>query len=75
MIEHPVPYEYDGKAYEGMLVYDDSVSEKRPAIFMQPDWLGVCGHTTGMAAERKSLARRRSARPRTWRTSWTRLSS
>ena len=51
MIEHPVPYEYDGKAYEGMLVYDDSVSEKRPAIFMQPDWLGVCGHTTGMAAE------------------------
>lgn len=51
MIEHPVPYEYDGKAYEGMLVYDDSVSEKRPAIFMQPDWLGVCSHTTGMAAE------------------------
>ena len=51
IIEHPVAYEYDGKPYEGMLVYDDSVTEKRPAIFMQPDWLGVCSHTTGMAAE------------------------
>lgn len=51
MIEHPVPYDYNGKAYEGMIVYDDAVTEKRPAIFMQPDWLGVCSHTTGMAAE------------------------
>jgi dienelactone hydrolase len=51
MKEHPVSYEYDGRAYEGMLVYDDSVTEKRPAIFMQPDWLGVCSHTIGMAAE------------------------
>ena len=51
MKEHPVPYEYDGKAYEGMLVYDESVTAKRPAIFMQPDWLGVCSHTIGMAAE------------------------
>lgn len=49
--EHMVPYEYDGKEYEGMLVYDDSVSGKRPPIFMQPDWLGVCKHTAEMAAE------------------------
>ena len=27
MIEHPVPYEYEGKQYEGRIVYDDSVSE------------------------------------------------
>ena len=34
MIEHPVPYEYEGKRYEGRIVYDDSVSGKRPAIYM-----------------------------------------
>ena len=51
MIKHPVPYEFDHKSYEGMLVYDDSVSKKRPSIFMQPDWLGICSHTTEMAAE------------------------
>lgn len=49
--EHPVPYEYDGKPYQGMLVYDDAVSGRRPAIFMQPDWLGVCEHTVEMAVE------------------------
>ena len=51
MTEHPVPYEYEGKPYRGMIVYDDSVSGKRPAIFMQPDWLGVCEHTIEMAIE------------------------
>ena len=51
MIAHPVPYEYKGKQYEGRIVYDDSVSEKRPAIYMQPDWLGVCSHTVEMAVD------------------------
>ncbi|PPR10253.1 MAG: hypothetical protein CFH41_01988 [Alphaproteobacteria bacterium MarineAlpha11_Bin1] len=51
IINHPVPYEFDKRSYEGMLVYDDSVLEKRPSIFMQPDWLGICPHTTEMAAE------------------------
>ena len=46
-----VPYEYDGRAFEGMLVYDDTVTEKRPALFMQPDWLGVCDHSADMAAQ------------------------
>lgn len=46
-----VPYEYDGRAFEGMLVYDETVSDKRPALFMQPDWLGVCDHSTDMAAQ------------------------
>ena len=50
LIKHPVPYEYEGGTFEGMLVYNDCVTELRPAIFMQPDWLGVCSHTTGMAA-------------------------
>ena len=51
MIRHIVPYEFEGNSYEGMLVYEDDVKKLRPAIFMQPDWLGVCSHTAGMAAE------------------------
>lgn len=46
-----VPYEYDGRKFEGVLVYDDSVMEKRPAILMQPDWLGVCDHSIEMARD------------------------
>lgn len=46
-----VPYAYDGRAFEGMLVYDEAVTEKRPALFMQPDWLGVCDHSADMAAQ------------------------
>ena len=34
-----------------MLVYDDAVTAQRPAVFMQPDWLGVCRHAVGMAEE------------------------
>ncbi len=40
--EKTVGYEYDGKQFEGMLVHDDGVAAKRGAIFMPPDWLGVC---------------------------------
>jgi dienelactone hydrolase len=47
----PVPYEYEGKPFEGAIVYDDSIAAKLPAIFMQPDWLGVCDHSNAMAAE------------------------
>jgi len=50
MAEIIVPYKYQGRQFEGMLVYDDSVTAKRPAIFMQPDWLGVCRHSAEMAA-------------------------
>ena len=51
MAEIAVPYEYDGRKFEGVLVYDDSITEKRPAVFMQPDWLGVCRHAIDMAEE------------------------
>jgi dienelactone hydrolase len=51
MAEIMVPYEYDGRQFEGAVVWDDSVSEPRPVIFMQPDWFGVCRHTLDMAAE------------------------
>ena len=51
MAEIPVPYTHDGRAFEGMLVYDDSVTARRPAILMQPDWLGVCRHGIDIATD------------------------
>ncbi len=51
MTEKTVSYDYDGRQFDGMLVYDDGVTAKRPAILMQPDWLGVCRHSIDMAHE------------------------
>src|SRR5262249_54023299 len=49
MTEKKVPYQVNGRPFEGMIVYDDSVQAKRPVIFMQPDWKGVCADTIGQA--------------------------
>src|ERR1051325_4300405 len=49
MAEVKVPYQVNGRPFEGMIVYDDSVKTKRPAIFMQPDWKGVCADTIAQA--------------------------
>ena len=49
MTEVKVPYQLNGRPFEGMIVYDDSVRTRRPAIFMQPDWKGVCTDTIAQA--------------------------
>src|ERR1700691_6169227 len=49
MAEKKVPYVLDGRQFEGMIVYDDGVKAKRPVVFMQPDWKGVCPDTIGQA--------------------------
>ncbi len=49
MMEKKVPYRHDGRQFEGMIVYDDSVTGKRPVVFMQPDWKGVSPDTIGQA--------------------------
>jgi dienelactone hydrolase len=49
MAEQKVPYQVDGRSFEGVIVYDDSVETKRPIVFMQPDWKGVCADTIGQA--------------------------
>jgi dienelactone hydrolase len=49
MAEKKMPYQVNGRQFEGMIVYDDSVKAKRPAIFMQPDWKGVCVDTIAQA--------------------------
>jgi dienelactone hydrolase len=51
MIEKTVPYEVNGRLFEGKMVYDDSVKTKRPAVYMQPDWKGIDADTTGQARE------------------------
>jgi dienelactone hydrolase len=49
MAEKKVLYALDGRQFEGMIVYDDGVKAKRPVVFMQPDWKGVCPDTIGQA--------------------------
>lgn len=49
MAERKVPYQVGGRQFEGMIVYDDAVTTKRPAVFMQPDWKGVCADTIAQA--------------------------
>jgi dienelactone hydrolase len=49
MAEKKVAYQVDGRQFEGMIVYDDGVKTKRPAVFMQPDWKGVCADTIAQA--------------------------
>jgi len=49
MAEKKVPYQVNGRQFEGVIVYDDGVTAKRPAIFMQPDWKGVCTDTIAQA--------------------------
>ncbi|MGB0697058.1 MAG: dienelactone hydrolase family protein [Rhodospirillaceae bacterium] len=41
MVEQPITYELDGTSFEGVLVYEDSVTHARPAVMMVPNWLGV----------------------------------
>lgn len=40
MVVQPVPYEVDGDAFEGMLVYDDSLTGPHPGLLMVPNWMG-----------------------------------
>jgi hypothetical protein len=49
MAETKVPYQVNGRQFEGMVVYDESVKGKRPVVFMQPDWKGVCADTVAQA--------------------------
>ena len=51
MVDRKIGYEIGGKAFEGVLVYDDSVTAKRPAILMEPDWSGVSPHAIAQARE------------------------
>jgi dienelactone hydrolase len=49
MVEIRVPYQVAGRQFEGVIVHDDRVKEKRPVVFMQPDWKGICTDTIEQA--------------------------
>jgi dienelactone hydrolase len=51
MVERKIGYEIDGRKFEGVLVYDDAVAGKRPAILMEPDWAGVGTKAIAQARE------------------------
>jgi len=44
-----VPYQVNGRQFEGMIVAHDGAKAPRPMIFMQPDWKGVCSDTIAQA--------------------------
>jgi dienelactone hydrolase len=50
----PVPYEIDGEAFEGLLIYDDAVTTARPGLLMVPNWLGVTDVSAKKAARAAS---------------------
>ncbi|MNQ07789.1 Dienelactone hydrolase family protein [compost metagenome] len=50
VVVKPVPYEIDGEAFEGMLIYDDAVTSPRPGLLMVPSWLGVTEASANKAA-------------------------
>lgn len=51
VVAKPVPYEIDGEAFEGVLIYDDSVSTVRPGLLVVPSWMGVNEDTVKKAAQ------------------------
>lgn len=36
-----IDYSVDGKAMQGVLVWDDAVTSPRPGVLMIPDWIGI----------------------------------
>src|SRR5690606_27388715 len=47
-----IDYQIDGQPYQGLLVYDDTITTPRPGLLMVPNWLGV----TERAAEKAARA-------------------
>ncbi|MGP9825529.1 dienelactone hydrolase family protein [Ectopseudomonas khazarica] len=50
VVAKAVPYEIDGEAFEGVLLYDDSVTTPRPGLLAIPNWMGVNDDTLAKAA-------------------------
>ncbi|WP_462383253.1 dienelactone hydrolase family protein [Pseudomonas sp. Marseille-QA0892] len=50
-INEEVAYEIDGKPYQGVLVYDDSIETPRPGLLMVPNWMGVSEAAVKKATE------------------------
>lgn len=53
MVVEPFAYEVDGVASEGVVVYAKQGPERRPAVLMVPNWMGM---TAGAVAKAKTVA-------------------
>lgn len=40
-VEKKVSYTHEGTTFEGVLVYDEEIDERAPAVLMVPNWMGV----------------------------------
>lgn len=49
LVEKKLAYEIDGKPFEGVLVYDNSVLAKRPGVLFATDWSGVSANAIEIA--------------------------
>src|SRR3954470_21776208 len=49
LVEKKLAYEIDGRGFEGVLVYDNSVSTKRPGVLFATDWSGVSANAIEIA--------------------------
>ena len=41
MVAKSVDWNFDGIAFQSVLVYDDAVGAKRPGLVMVPNWYGI----------------------------------
>lgn len=41
MVAEPLQYTVDGRTFEGVLVYDDTVLGERPGLVVAPNWMGI----------------------------------
>ena len=50
MITRTVDYHIDGEVFQGMLVYDSSISDPRPGLLMVPNWMGITDNAVKKAS-------------------------
>jgi dienelactone hydrolase len=50
-----VEYKEGSTILEGLVSYDDAIKETRPAVLVVHDWMGVTGHTRGVAEDLAKL--------------------
>lgn len=51
VVEKKVSYQNEDTQFEGVLVYDDSLTEAAPAVLMVPNWMGVTPAAVAKAGE------------------------
>lgn len=50
VVVKPHAYDIDGEAFEGLIIYDDTVTTPRAGLMMVPNWLGVTERSAEKAA-------------------------